>query len=345
MSQTVKPRPAADFSLRRDFLEDLHRGFALQTPVRWSLAQRGHETWILRLAGGERVVLRRYPPYFQEPWIRREHAVLNYLKGRSFPVFAAVPTRGGASFIRSGERYYALFDYCDGELIRRPWKRLLFMGLNSAAGRALAQYHRLAAEFSLPDEAGTKAPRYPWSSKALTGYCREVSQRESLTRHDRYYLKHAREAEEELDRLTARGKSWPASLSRTILHGDFGPHNVFFKDGRVAGVIDFVGLHEDIRAEEVASALLLFSKWLGPHLHLGIVDALLKAYQKEYPLEREALDLLPDLMRCWILDSLRWSLMQHYAHGRPGFAHLFADRLELARWIQRHQDQIKRIAG
>ena len=135
------------------------------------------------------------------------------------------------------------------------------------------------------------------------------------------------------------------SFSRTVLHGDFGPHNVFFKQEKVVGVIDFVGAHFDIRAEEVASATLLFSKWLGPHLHWGIAATLLEAYQEEYPLAEAVLESLPDWMRYWLLESLRWILMEHYVDKRLDLARYFRDRLELARWIKRHEDRIKRIAG
>ena len=341
----MRPHHSADPGLHQKFSEGLWRNFGLEAPVRWSLAEKGHETWILDLKDGTRLTLRRYPQFFQESWIQREHSILNYLKKHEFPVSAPVSARCGESFIQWEGRYYATFEYCYGEFIRRPWKRIISNQLNAAAGRTLAQLHRLMADF-YPQHGGiTQPPDYPWRSKKLTEYSRMVGQKESLTRYDRYYLQHAREAEDELGRLISKRESVSGSFSRTVLHGDFGPHNVFFGQGKIVGVIDFIGVHEGIRAEEVASATLLFSKWLGPHLHLGIGATLFRAYQEEYPLEAEALDLLPDLMRYWILESLRWVLMEHYVHRRPGIAHRFRDRLELARWIKRHEGQIKRIAG
>ena len=57
------------------------------------------------------------------------------------------------------------------------------------------------------------------------------------------------------DRLNFCNKNWPKSLPKGFIHGDIFPDNVFFKNNKVCGIIDFYFSCTDFLVYEIAIAL------------------------------------------------------------------------------------------
>lgn len=98
----------------------------------------------------------------------------------------------------------------------------------------------------------------------------------------------------ELARLEA---DWPYDLPTGIIHADLFPDNVFFRDGRLSGLIDFYFACDDILAYDVAICL---NAWcFEPDGAFNVTKArlLLAGYVKERPLSEAEMAALPLLAR------------------------------------------------
>lgn len=98
----------------------------------------------------------------------------------------------------------------------------------------------------------------------------------------------------ELDILEAR---WPRDLPSGVIHADLFPDNVFFRNGRVSGVIDFYFACTDAFAYDLAICL---NAWcFEPDLSFNVTKArrLLNGYRRVRPLGAGEMELLPLLAR------------------------------------------------
>ncbi|QJE72124.1 homoserine kinase [Aerophototrophica crusticola] len=98
----------------------------------------------------------------------------------------------------------------------------------------------------------------------------------------------------ELDHLE---RSWPADLPAGVIHADLFPDNVFFRDGKLSGLIDFYFACDDLLAYDVAICL---NAWcFEPDGSFNITKArlLLANYARTRPLSAAELAALPLLAR------------------------------------------------
>jgi len=328
-------------------LELLRWRYALEAPLglRRTSAGSTSETWIVTAGNDRRVVVQRYPTDFDEPWIRFQQSILHHLRRHRFPTPGLMPTADGEWFVRWDGRYYAVFEYCQGRAIRWPLSRRLWVEVNAAAGRTLAWFHQLMAGFHPDGRAAARDFDAHSCSQELVRSCALVRGRRPLTRSDRYFLQQAEEIERRLVTIGIPFESRRAGCSHTVVHVDFGPGNVLFHQGRLAGVLDFTSARVDVRLRDVGKALLGFSKWFGPRLHLALAKSLLSAYQERYPLTTEELALLPRLMVYNRLEGLWRNLTQYHASGQAAYARWVEHNLELVRWMEAHDAQIQALCG
>ena len=104
----------------------------------------------------------------------------------------------------------------------------------------------------------------------------------------------AGELARELDILES---GWPDGLPAGIIHADLFPDNVFFRDGRLKGIIDFYFACNDVFAYDVAVCL---NAWcFEPDRSFNITKArrLLTAYGKVRDFSEQELAALPLLAR------------------------------------------------
>lgn len=99
---------------------------------------------------------------------------------------------------------------------------------------------------------------------------------------------------EELDFLE---KNWPEALPRAVVHTDLFPDNVFFKEEKVSGIIDFYFSCNELLAYDLALVVNAWCFDTGWDFQPERFDALLEGYQKERPLEQAEKDALSVLCR------------------------------------------------
>ena len=196
-------------------------------------------------------------------------------KGVSCPL--PVRRRDGSTIGDIAGRPAALITFLEGMWMRRPTAQHC-----RAVGKALAELHRAAADFSLK-RANALSPE---------GWTRLWENTKG--RADEVEPGLAREVESDFADIV---RAWPVDLPAGIIHADLFPDNVFFLGGELSGIIDFYFACNDLLAYDIATCLnaWCFEKDVSYNLTKG--SALLAGYQSVRPLEQREIEALPLLAR------------------------------------------------
>lgn len=190
--------------------------------------------------------------------VRFTHAVQTHLSVGGFPVAPLQPTRDGRrTIVQQREHIYELFLFVPGRTFERtvPQAR--------AAGEILARFHMVMASFVLPD--GLPAPHGDYHDNPIvrTGLCSIGS---SLTSHDSFSGDEAELAGivqfllERYDDAAQAVKSFRTlPTGETVVHADWHPGNLLFRDDQVVGVIDYDSVRFARAMIDVGNGALQFS--------------------------------------------------------------------------------------
>ena len=242
--------------------------------------------------------------------------LLRWLAAHGFPSATPIPDRGGEILKTVRGKPCAIVSFLSGLAVRRPSAAHC-----REAGAGLAELHLAAQGFArvrandLGHEAWAPlfAPLRPAAEALKPGLAATISS--------------------DLEQLAAR---WPKALPRGIIHADFFPDNVFFKQGKFAGAIDFYFACVDALAYDIAIAL---NAWcFEPDGSFNITSArqLVAGYESRRPLsdlERSALPVLAHgaAMRFFLTRLHDWGATPDGALVRP------KDPLEYERKLAVHR--------
>lgn len=259
---------------------------------------------IVETSSGRRL-LKRYKPAVRDEAIVHEHSVLLHLSrigfGSSVRVVAR-PDDGGTVVTLEGDRY-ALFEYIPDafQYYRYLMTSSTRRGYVAQAGDLLARFHAALRGFTpsgmnwigFDPATGRRERDQEWYAERLER-CRRAG-RDSTDDVVRDLVRRADALGDELSRLEGRLEA--AGLERQVIHGDFGPHNLLFRQAGPPMVIDLEISRLDWRSLEVANALWRFGfdERRGPRL--ADMAALLDAYQERLPLAPSELARLAELWR------------------------------------------------
>lgn len=116
--------------------------------------------------------------------------------------------------------------------------------------------------------------------------------------------------------LEAIGRGWPRDgLPRAVVHTDIFPDNVFFRDGRLDGLIDFYFACTDFLAYDL---MMTVNAWCFDEAHAfapARYDALMAAYEEKRPLEAAERAMLPLMGRAAALRILLTRLNDWLFHN------------------------------
>jgi homoserine kinase type II len=203
--------------------------------------------------------------------------LMDHLAARGLPCPLPVRGRDGETLRELCGRPAAVVTFLPGMWPRRPTAEHC-----AELGAALAHLHLAGADFAMSR-----------ANDLSVGAWRPLLER-SGTRADEVRQGLAGELEAELARLEAE---WPHSLPVGVIHADLFPDNVFFRHGRVSGIIDFYFACTDAFAYDLAICL---NAWcFEPDLSFNVTKArrLLNGYQRERALSPKELRSLPLLAR------------------------------------------------
>jgi len=201
----------------------------------------GSGNWLVEMPGGRRAVLRRYHPGATPQDLGYEHAVLNHLAAAGWVVPHPV-----SEPVNHDGQWYCLTRYVAGKPAARDDR-----AQHRRRGRDLARLDLALRELSprIGQRPGWRAHHTAIAANSGIDWPECVRQLAVVSPRLSSWAQAA--AEQTRAALEAIGA---AELPTTLIHGDFADWNVHYRQGRLAGVIDFGLTHQDSRPYELAIA-------------------------------------------------------------------------------------------
>jgi homoserine kinase type II len=204
-------------------------------------------------------------------------ALMDHLAHQGVACPTPVRARDGEALRELCGRPAAIVTFLNG-----MWPRRIEPFHCAELGRALATLHRAGESF------GMVRP----NDLSVTGWRRLYLACGERAEEVQPFL--ARELGDELDSLAA---IWPRELPIGVIHADLFPDNVFFRDEKLSGVIDFYFACTDFLAYDLAICL---NAWcFEPDLSFNVTKArlLVENYRAVRPLSPDEVAALPLLAR------------------------------------------------
>lgn len=308
-----------------------HFGLELRGPLK-AAPHSGRSDTAIVPAGGRSLFVKRYKDSVSVDAVQREHAVLAHLARRDFPTPRLITTKTGATLVSIGDRHFAAFELLEDRFHYHHYLWPLggtrsFIGLSAStlAGlhRALSDFGgELSSEDGFTSQDGDRPHDSTWAAGVAA---------------DRVDT-----AGPELDKIVARlaaleGDLDAASLSRGMIHGDYGPYNLLFAWNDPVTVVDLELARYDWLITDIAKALAQF----GTNRSGFLIDRMrtfVRAYSTAADIDPAELILLPaaweflTLRRavvCWDryrhTGDRRWI---HEANAKLGLASSIAERAD-----------------
>lgn len=249
---------------------------------------------VIQTSTGRFLLKRRAPGRDEGAKVGFSHAIQAELAARQFPLPHLIPTRDtGQSMATHDGAVYELFEFIPGQLYNQSPET------TADSGRVLALYHKLLEVFHPPIEPPSGSYHSaPAVEKGFDRILKHLSRRSDAAPTCRFLLDsylHARDGAED-----AGIGRWPSQ----IVHGDWHPGNMLFRDTRVVAVLDYDSARMLPRVIDTANGALQFSilgggdnldKW-PEYIDEGRFRRFLRAYDSVTLLSQAELRATPWLM-------------------------------------------------
>lgn len=298
----------------------------------------------LRTSRGEFVLKRRAPGRDDPVKVAFCHFLQNHLARKDFPLPHLIATRRHRnSMVRYREWTYELFEYVEGEPYRQSPEE------TEDAGHVLGLCHALLEEYE-PDYA-PPLPGYHDSDsvrKALNHVPTRLQGHDSVSGKEAellattQWLFEAYESAVEAVKAAGLGE-----LGEQVVHGDWHPGNMLFRDQRVVAVIDYDSARVLPWITDLANGLLQFSIIGGKespdlwpdHFDLDRAMAFFRGYHTTRPVEPSHIELIPFLMQEAIVAESALPIATIGSFGNiQGFTFLRMVKRKL-QWLDDHKDE------
>ncbi|WJK33774.1 phosphotransferase [Solwaraspora sp. WMMA2065] len=301
-----------------------------------------NRNWQLRTAGGEFALKLLLDAPVST--VRRNLSVAAALAAAGVPACPPVLTLGGDVVAEMDDRAYSLFGWLEGEHIAGTG---LSAGQAHHLGGVVGRLHRelndpglrrwlpaagaVTATVAAPGEAVAEADRYLRAIGAFASAAPFDVQTVELLRRRKALIAeygHLRPATDQ--------PAGPAGYT----HGDLQHRNIIWRDGVVAGVIDWDRIRVRPFGEEIArTATLQFGGEAG-ELDLELVAAFVAGYRAVVAIsDAELADAVDRLW--WKRASDFWQLVFHYDRGDHSCDHLFFSGETFLHWWTANRVQVR----
>ncbi len=298
----------------------------------------------IKASRGEFLLKRRAPGRDDPVKVAFCHFLQNHLARKGFPLPHLIATRRHKnSMVRYHDWTYELFEYIDGE----PYDQSI--PKTEDAGSALGLCHKFLAEY----ESDYAPP--------VSGYHDSESVRQALNHVPTQLQAHdsvvGREAEllgttqwlfeayeEAIRHVEGAGlRDWPEQ----VVHGDWHPGNMLFRDEHVVAVIDYDSARVLPWVTDLANGMLQFSIIGGdsdPDLWPDHFDderaaAFFRGYLKTHDIEEAQVRVIPRLMQEAIIAESSLPIATVGSFGRiQGFSFLRMVKRKVL-WLGAHNDE------
>ena len=286
-----------------DELSALLAGFDLGRPLAFKGIAEGVENsnFLLETERGrfiltvyERRVRAEDLPYFL--------GVMGHLADHGYPSARPMADRQGRVLQRLRGKPAAIVEFLTGLSVRRPTAAHC-----KEAGRGLAQLHLAGADFGQVRE--NDLGQAGWGPLFARLHADAEGLKPGL----------AAVIQGDLDRLAS---AWPTSLPGGLIHADYFPDNVFFRDGAFAAAIDYYFACTDAYAYDVAVALNAWCFEPDGSFNVTSAHAFVAGYEQARRLSAQERAALPVLahgaaMRFFLTRLADWGATPAGALVRP----------------------------
>jgi Ser/Thr protein kinase RdoA (MazF antagonist) len=247
-----------------------------------------------------RKVVKRYRESSEGPAIVHEHLVLRHLASVGFPAPLLRSTPGGQTLVSLDGRYFALSDFIEGiNLASCFFSRGTWLRLAEVAGKVLARLHQALDGFSpsgghelgFTSFTGERARDASWHLHQLDVLTAATPGSSGSSAGSGWLAKNAARIGDDIGELDVTLREAP--LSRVVVHGDFGLHNLMFRRDGSASVLDFELARLEWRLVDLAIVLSRFGVTRG--------RAFLAGYRDVHPIPSEEWRFLPEVWRFYRL--------------------------------------------
>ena len=202
--------------------------------------------------------------------------LLNHLNKHNIKCPLPIKRNDGAYLSNIQNKNASIFTYLDGCWSSKPNTKQCEL-----LGTALANLHNAGKDFYLKRK--NNFGNYYWESIVL----KTSSNAESL--QNNLYMEIV---------LTTKNivSKWPKNLPKGNIHADLFPDNVFFKNNKISGIIDFYFSCTDFYAYDLAVCINSWCFDKNVNLNLNKLSILLNSYNTVRPLIKSEIQALPILM-------------------------------------------------
>ena len=295
-----------------------------------------------------RKVLKLYRADWRPETIAHEHSILRHLAQMDSPAPRLLATASGKTAIAHGSNYYCVFDFVKGMNYSFTFLlRAHRMQLMRAAARTLAQLHLRLLDFvplgrhhlGFISRKGQRVRDVDWHIKRVVEL-KERSQSLSEPASDWLTVR----GFSILDNMTELDEALQnAQLPITIIHGDFGLHNLIFQSAKQATPMDFELARLEWRLSDLVSCLSKLRNRAGNY-DMGSVREFLAAYQVEYPIGDEEWHWFPLVWKNYKLaKAVQYWSSYFETNGPARKLSLARDAAEQAGWLTDHPDMVREM--
>lgn len=271
------------------------------------------------------------------------HHIQETLGAKGFPLPALIHTRDGKTILVLSDGVYEMFEYVSGGSYDGSPQA------TRSAGKTLASYHSLLAEFRTSFQLPTGSYHDADSIRQAvrtTVSALPLDRRppgEVVTATAQWLAESYRFCGEQAE------KAGLGSWSEQIVHGDWHPGNMLFRDQAVAAVVDYDAARRQQRAIDLANGALQFSIIGGgddtsiwpDHVDLPRFGAFMAGYGEVCPPSSGELRAVPFLMCEAMIAEAVLPIAVTGSFGRiGGFAFLTMVQRKVA-WILKHLHDLR----
>jgi len=203
--------------------------------------------------------------------------LMDHLAVRGVPSPRPVAARDGNRLRRLSGRPAAIVSFLAGMWVRKPLPEHC-----TQVGQALAELHQAGAGFEMVRKNDLSIG--DWRPLLARSAARADDVRPGLLD----------ELNREIESLEA---AWPSDLETGVIHADLFPDNVFFRDGRLSGIIDFYFACTDMFAYDLAVCLNAWCFEADRSFNITKANRLLDGYRQVRDIPAKEMASLPVLAR------------------------------------------------